>query len=80
MLITARANTGPVDERGALGHARSTDLINWTVHPPLTATGAGFGHLEVPQVEIIDDKPVLIFSCRLLDATLDAYEPRGRRH
>lgn len=63
MLITARANTGPVDDRGVLGHARSTDLINWTVNPPLTAPGAGFGHLEVPQVEIIDNQPVLIFNC-----------------
>jgi beta-fructofuranosidase len=63
MLITARANRGPVDDRGVVGHARSHDLVHWTVHPPLTAPGAGFGHLEVPQVELVDGRPVLLFSC-----------------
>jgi beta-fructofuranosidase len=63
MLITARANTGSVDDRGVLGHARSTDLVHWTTQPPLTAPGAGFGQLEVPQTEIIDGTPTLLFSC-----------------
>ncbi|MFC7550907.1 glycosyl hydrolase family 32 [Plantactinospora sp. GCM10030261] len=63
MLITARANEGPVDDRGVIGHARSHDLVRWTAQPPLTAPGSGFGHLEVPQVEVVDGRPVLIFSC-----------------
>ncbi len=50
MLITARANTGPLDDRGVIGHARSTDLRNWDVQPPLSEPGAGFGQLEVFQV------------------------------
>lgn len=63
MLLTARAGTGPVAGRGVIGHARSPDLISWTVEPPLTAPGNGFGYLEVPQVQMVDGRPVLIFSC-----------------
>lgn len=63
MLITARARTGPVDERGVIGYARSADLRSWRVMPPLSAPGAGFGHLEVPQVEVVAGQPVLLFSC-----------------
>jgi beta-fructofuranosidase len=63
MLITARANRGPVDDRGVLGHARSPDLVHWTAQPPLTEPGAGFGQLEVPQVAIVDGRSVLVFSC-----------------
>ncbi|MBW8732548.1 MAG: glycosyl hydrolase family 32, partial [Terrabacter sp.] len=33
MLITARANTGPTDDRGVIGTATSTDLETWTLHP-----------------------------------------------
>ncbi|MET8980082.1 glycosyl hydrolase family 32 [Streptomyces sp. NPDC004539] len=60
MLITARAGHGPVAGRGVVGHARSTDLLHWTVGPPLTAPH-GFGHLEVPQVAVVDGHPLLLF-------------------
>lgn len=63
MLITAQANTGPEGDRGVIGHARSDDLITWAVQPPLTLAGNGFGPLEVLQVEVVDGRPVLIFSC-----------------
>jgi beta-fructofuranosidase len=63
LLITARANTGPADDRGVIGHARSGDLQTWEVQPPLSEPGAGFGQLEVPQVEVVGGRPVLIFSC-----------------
>jgi beta-fructofuranosidase len=63
MLITARAAAGPAHERGVLGYARSADLSTWQVAPPLTAAGSGFGHLEVPQVEVVDGRPLLLFSC-----------------
>lgn len=63
MLITARANTGDADNRGVIGHATSTDLDTWTVQPPLSSSGAGFGQLEVPQLATIDERQVLIFSC-----------------
>ena len=61
MLITARVNHGPTRSRGVIGHARSSDLLHWQVQRPLTAP-AGFGHLEVPQVAVIDGQPVLLFS------------------
>ncbi|PFG18478.1 glycoside hydrolase family 68 protein [Serinibacter salmoneus] len=72
MLITARgvpagsASTGAaVDarDRGVVGHATSPDLSSWTLRSPLTSIGSGFGQLEVTQVEEIEGRPVLIFSC-----------------
>ena len=63
MLLTARACDGPADQRGVIGHARSYDLINWQAQPPLSRPGGGFGHLEVSQVEIVEGRCVLIFSC-----------------
>lgn len=62
MLITARAITGAADERGVVGHAWSPDLRTWELRPPLSAPGAGFGQLEVIQVENVDGQPVLVFS------------------
>jgi beta-fructofuranosidase len=60
MLITARSKSGPSSHRGVVGHARSSDLVNWTVQPPLS-NSAGFGHLEVPQVAVVDEQPLLLF-------------------
>ncbi len=62
MLITARANHGAADDRGVIGYAWSPDLRNWELREPLTEPGQGFGQLEVAQVEIIDGRPILIFS------------------
>jgi beta-fructofuranosidase len=63
MLITAHAADDRATQRGVLGHCTSTDLLNWTVLPPITGPGDGFGHLEVPQVEVVDGVSVLLFSC-----------------
>ena len=63
MLVTARANHGEPDDRGVIGHATSTDLTSWTVQPPLSEPGAGFGHIEVVQVAVVDGTPVGLFSC-----------------
>jgi beta-fructofuranosidase len=63
MLITARANHGSPDDRGVIGHATSPDLRGWTVQPPLSRPGAGFGHLEVVQTAIVGGTPIGIFSC-----------------
>jgi beta-fructofuranosidase len=60
MLITARANHGPAAGRGVVGHATSPDLFEWTAQPPLSAP-AGFGHLEVLQVAVVDGRPLLLF-------------------
>lgn len=67
MLVTARANAGPADDRGVVGHAWSPDLRNWGVRPPLSEPGQGFGHLEVFQVEVVDGRAVLLFSCAATD-------------
>jgi beta-fructofuranosidase len=63
MLITARANHGPSLQRGVIGHARSRDLDHWEAQPPLSQPNAGFGQLEVLQVEVVAGQPVLVFSC-----------------
>jgi len=63
MLITARSNSGDELDRGVIGHATSSNLDSWVVQPPLSATGAGFKHLEVPQTITIDGNQVLLFSC-----------------
>jgi beta-fructofuranosidase len=63
MLITARAATGDPRVRGVLGHATSDNLVDWTVHPPLSQPGQGFGQLEVFQFEIVDGVPILLFCC-----------------
>ncbi|KAF2415117.1 glycosyl hydrolase family 32 [Microbacterium sp. B35-04] len=63
MLVTARSKQGAADDRGVIGHATSKDLSTWTLQPPWSEPGAGFGQLEVPQVAEIDGRHVLIFSC-----------------
>lgn len=64
MYVTARATEGPAFGRGVIGHAWSPDLRSWELRPPLSAPSEhGFGQLEVTQVEVIDGRPVLIFSC-----------------
>ncbi len=67
MLITARAANGPGDDRGVVGYARSADLRTWELRPPLSAPGGGFGQLEVTQSEVVDGRPVLLFSCLAAD-------------
>jgi sucrose-6-phosphate hydrolase SacC (GH32 family) len=63
MLITARANHGPDDDRGVIGHAHSPDLRHWEVRPPLSKPGSGFGHIECPQLASVDGRMALVFSC-----------------
>jgi len=63
MLITARANDGPSDNRGVIGHAWSPDLHHWEPRPPLSTPGCGFGQLEVMQVAEVGGQLLLMFSC-----------------
>jgi beta-fructofuranosidase len=63
MLITARANQGPPDQRGVIGYAQSQDLLHWHPQAPLSTPDAGFGHLEVTQLAMVEERPVLVFSC-----------------
>lgn len=69
-LITARSNRGPQDGRGVIGHARSLDLVEWEVLPPLT-TPAGFGQMEVPQVVTFHQDTYLLFSSDVETQTFD---------
>lgn len=61
-LITARRADGPAMNRGVIGHARSADLVNWEVRPPLS-DHCEFGHLEVLQSAQVDGHHVLVFCC-----------------
>lgn len=61
-FITARINNGAGDARGVIGHATSTNLLEWTVGPPVTPAGE-FGHMEVPQVLQINNTYYLVFCC-----------------
>lgn len=63
MLVTARSNSEAAGGRGVIGHATSPDLDTWTVTEPLSLPGAGFDHLEVPQVVDLGGEFALIFSC-----------------
>lgn len=63
MILTGRTFEGAHDDRGVIGHATSPDLEHWAIGPPLSQGGAGFGHLEVPQVATVDGRGVLLFSC-----------------
>lgn len=62
MYITARVIDAPKNADGVLAEAVSADLRTWTVLPP-ASTAAGFGQIEVPQVQCIDGQWVLVFTC-----------------
>jgi beta-fructofuranosidase len=59
-FITARTNHGPEDGRGVIASARSDDLVDWEVMPPVTESGS-YGHMEVPQWLEIGSRHYLLF-------------------
>ncbi len=59
--VTARAREGDPRGRGVIGHARSHDLVDWEVLPPVTEP-MGFGQMEVPQVVEAGGRFHLLFS------------------
>jgi beta-fructofuranosidase len=65
-LVTARSAAGPAEWSGVLGHARSRDLVQWEVLPPLSEPGH-FAQVEVPQLVQLDGHHVVLFSCRAED-------------
>lgn len=71
MLLTAKAAGGPFRDSAVIGHATSLDLRTWQLRPPLSAPGQGFSQYEVPQVSIVDGRPVLLFSCFGADTAPD---------
>lgn len=68
LLITARANHGPSDGRGVIGHAWSVDGgATFEVGPPLSEPGELF-ELEVPQlVELGPGRWTVLACCRTVD-------------
>lgn len=60
-LLCARANKGPGDGRGCIGLARSLNLLEWEVHPPLVSPGF-YRDMEVPQVFKYNGKYYIIHS------------------
>lgn len=69
MLLTARARTGPLDDRGVVGHCWSPDLRTWETREPLSLPGQGFGQLEVPHTAVVDGQAFLVFSCLAADTS-----------
>ena len=64
MLTTAAdSHASDQQQRGLMGVAKSADLIQWEVQPPLGKSGQGFGETEVFQFEIVDGIPILLFCC-----------------
>ncbi|MGV8832296.1 MAG: hypothetical protein ACOH2N_10000 [Devosia sp.] len=63
MLITARGKTGTEPDRGVVGHAVSSNLVDWSVRAPLSQGDSGFAHLEVFQMITIAGQQHLIFCC-----------------
>ncbi|RRR97514.1 glycoside hydrolase family protein [Glycomyces terrestris] len=65
MLFTARTEgLEPARERGVVGRARSADLDEWEVLPPLNRPDAlGFGQIEVTQLHRVDGQWLLLFCC-----------------
>ena len=81
MLTTASSSASRTGHQDAvMAHATSPDLINWTVLPPLSQPGQGFGETEVFQFEIVDGVPIVIYCCGpiwLHQDRLDAGERGG---
>ena len=65
MYVTARTVDAAVEPgrgRGVVGLLTSDDLAHWTAEPPLSEP-AGFEEVEVIQLEQIDGRWVMLFSC-----------------
>lgn len=60
MLLTARVNYGPLDERGVIGYATADSLDHWEIAEPVSVPG-DFYHLEVPQLVTVDGYDHIIF-------------------
>lgn len=70
MLITARLKGAPRLDDGVIGHARSADMVQWELGPPISAP-AGFGQIEVPQVRLVEGRPTLVFTCHTDEQTAE---------
>ncbi len=76
VLITARSPHGEPGGAGVIGHARSRDLIDWEVLPPLTEPGE-FAELEVPQLVWSPQGYTILFSCHAGDHSRERVKRTG---
>lgn len=64
LYLTARGLApGRDNGAGVIGHATSTDLQEWTVHPPLNRPTGRFGWQEVVSIAEVEGRRALLFSC-----------------
>ena len=59
--VCANTNRGPLDKRGTLGLARTSDMLDWQVLPP-PALDPVCTELECPQVHRVGKRYYLVFS------------------
>ncbi len=59
-FTTARGLDGEASARGVIGHAVSTDMVNWECRPPVAHPGE-FGQMEVPQLVEIQGRWYVFF-------------------
>ena len=76
-LITARSRHGEPDAAGVVGHARSLDLLDWEVLPPLTS-GGDFAQVEAPQLVRLNGCYQILVSCLAEDHSHRRIERLGR--
>lgn len=69
MYFTASAAGVPRSSCGVVGLAESSDLVHWTVHPPVAGPGQ-FEEIEVPQVFPLGDRWAMVF-CTAKHATVE---------
>jgi beta-fructofuranosidase len=75
-LITARSCLGAPDGAGVVAHARSLDLVEWEVLPPLTG-GGEFAQVEVPQLVRLNGRYHILVSCLAEDHSRERLERLG---
>jgi beta-fructofuranosidase len=75
-LITARSPLGEDDAAGVVAHARSADLVEWEVLPPVTEPG-DFAQVECPQLVQVDGWYALLVSCQAQDHSQQRIEKLG---
>jgi beta-fructofuranosidase len=64
MLTTAELkDSADPRQAAAMAIAKSDDLLNWVVQPPMSSPDQGFGETEVFQYELVDGVPIILFCC-----------------
>lgn len=78
MLTTPHAPGLTRPNRGFVGHATSTDMVNWTTQAPLSEPDQSFDQMEVFQLEEVDGVHVLVFCCAWPDISQERLAKLGK--